>query len=58
MLFVKDSMHSVNLLMVSSASLSCWSREDMVGGDDGGEEGVDMSENVGEVLTVESKSVV
>ena len=42
-------MCSVKPLMASSASLSCWSREDMVGGDDGGEEGVEMSENVGEV---------
>ena len=35
--------------MVSSASLSCWSREVMAGGEDGGEEGVEMSEKLGEV---------
>ena len=35
--------------MASSASWSCWSKEDMAGGDKGGEDGVDISEKVGEV---------
>ena len=42
-------MHCISPLRVSSASRSCWSREDMAGGDDGGEEGVDMLEKVGEI---------
>ena len=42
-------MCCIKLLMVSSASWSCWSKEDIVGGDEGGEDGVDISENVGEV---------
>ena len=31
------------------ASCSCCSKDAMIGGDDGGEEGVEISENVGEV---------
>ena len=48
-------MHCIKPLMASSASWSCWSREDMVGGDDSGEEGVEMSEKVGEVCQQKEK---
>ena len=48
-LLVNDSTCSVKPLIASRASQSCWPKEDMIGGEGGGEEGVDMSENVGEV---------
>ena len=48
-LLVNDSTCCVKPLMVLSASLSCWSREVMAGSEDGREEGVEMSEKVGEV---------
>ena len=48
-LLVNDSICSVKPLIALRASRSCWSKEDMIGGEDGGEEGVDISENVGEV---------
>ena len=34
--------------MAASASCNCWSKE-VIGGDDGGEEGVEMLEKLGEV---------
>ena len=48
-LLVNDSTLCVKPLIVVNASWSCWFKEDMMGGDDGGEKGVEMSENVGEV---------
>ena len=45
---VNDWTFSVKPLMAARASCNCWSRE-AIGGEDGGEEGVEMSENVGEV---------
>ena len=47
-LAVNDSTLCVKLLIEARASWSCCSRE-AIGGDDGGEEGVEISEKVGEV---------
>ena len=46
---VSDSTFLVKPLIAARASWSCWSKEAMMGGDDGGEDGVEMSEKVGEV---------
>ena len=46
---MRDWTFLVKPLMAASASCNCWSREAVVGGDDGGEEGVEMSEKFGEV---------
>ena len=45
---VSDWTFSVKLLIAARASRSCWSRE-AIGGDDGGEESVEISEKLGEV---------
>ena len=47
-LSVNDLIHSVKLLISSRASWSYWSK-DIMGGKEGGEDGVERSENVGEV---------
>ena len=55
-LAVNDSTLCVKPLMEARASCSCCSKDTMTGGDDGGEEGVDMSEKLGEVWRYREKA--
>ena len=46
---MSDSTFSVRLLMAARASWSCWFNDAITRGEEGGEEGVDMSEKMGEL---------
>ena len=48
-LAVNNSTLCVKPLMEARASWSCCSKDAIIGGEDGGEEGVEMSEKFGEV---------
>ena len=48
-LVVNDSTLCVRPLMEARAFWSCCSKDAMIGGEEGGDEGVEISENVGEV---------